>query len=216
MPSWDHPEVDMLRDRADKASCPCLVLVEDTPLPLIDPDESQREVSKDRIRRLAAAAHRLGCNALSLKCLGPDTDETVDQFVLEMREVMPAIERLELNVLLSPHEGLTYSPDRLTELIKRIGGFRIGSLPNFGHAADSGDSVGTLRKLAPYAGAIHATIRKFNRKKTHVGYQLDECVDTIRNVGFVNTLAIEYVGDDDPLKSIETARQILQAAIDAE
>ncbi len=213
---WDHARLDKLRDRADKAACPCLVLIEDAPLSLIDPDESQREISKDRIRRLAAAAHRLGCSALSLKFHGPDTDEAVDQFVSEMRAVMPAIERLELNVLLSPHEGLTKSPDRLTELIKRIGGFRIGSLPSFGHAAESGDPVDTLRKLAPYAGAIHATVKKFNRKKVHVGYGLEECVATIRNVGFVNTLAIEYVGEDDPMKSIEIARQTLQAAIDAE
>ena len=213
---WGHGQLDKLRDRADKAACPCLVLVEDTPLPLLDPDEMQREGCKDRIRRLAAAAHRLGCNALALKCMGPDTDDAVDQFVNEMRTVMPSIERLELNVLLSPHEGLTNSPDRLTELIKRIGGFRIGSLPSFGHAAETGDAVGTLRKLAPYAGAIHATARKFNRKKNHVGFKLEECVGTIRNVGFVNTLAIDYVGDDDPIKSIELARQTLQAAIDAE
>ena len=35
-------------------------------------------------------------------------------------------------------------------------------------------------------------------------------------MGFVNTLAINYVGDGDPLTNIESARKILQQAIDAD
>src|SRR5262245_43967367 len=56
---WSLEDLDKLRDRADKASCPCLVLVEDTPLPFGSADPPVRKQASERVRRLAAAANRL-------------------------------------------------------------------------------------------------------------------------------------------------------------
>lgn len=213
---WSLPDFDRLRDRADKAGCPCLVLIEDKPLPFAHADAKRRKKAADRVRRLATAAHRLGCNALAISFEAPDSDEAFELVATEVKEVMPEVERMELNVLLAPTEGLTHTPDRLTDLIKRIGGFRIGSLPSFGHAASTGDTIGTLRKLAPYAGAVHATIEGFAKSGAHKGYDLAECVTAIRSVGFVNTLAIDFRGKGDPTAQIEKARDALQQAIEAE
>lgn len=213
---WSLEDLDKLRDRADKAGCPCLVLIEDRPLPFASNSKAKRESTADRTLRLAVAANRLGCNALALQCEAPDTDEALDQTAAELKVVMPAIERSELNLLIAPHEGLTASPERLTDLLKRIGGFRVGSLPDFAHAAASGDLVNALRQLAPYAGAVHATVDTFDRKGKHKGYDLAEGVEAIRSVGFVNTLAIDYVGDGDPVANIKKARQILADTIEAQ
>ena len=150
---WSLEDLDELRDRGDKAGCPCLVLVEDKPLALGSDDAAKVSSAADRVGRLAVAANRLGCNALAIRCTAPNTEEAFDQTADELKAIMPAVERLELNLLIAPHDGLTQRPDRLTDLLKRIGGFRIGSLPDFGHAAASGDLVEALRKLAPYAGA---------------------------------------------------------------
>ncbi|MCL4209909.1 MAG: hypothetical protein KJZ68_04550, partial [Phycisphaerales bacterium] len=199
------------RDRADKAACPCLVLIEDTPQNFV----RKPEAAQDRLRRLTSAATRLGCNSLAISVESPENDDAFEITAARLREVMPVVERVELNLLLSPHEGLTADPERLTDLIKRVGGFRIGSLPSFGAAAKSKDAITYLRKIAPYAGAIHATVADFGRGGRQPGYDLAECVQAIRSVGFTNTLAIDYVGHDDPIPVIEKARDILQAAIDA-
>ena len=211
---WSLEQLDELRDRADKAECPCLVLIERRPLALAHHAERDRRDARDRLQRLGAAAHRLGCNAVAIRCEGDDDDESFEFAATEIRSAMPALERLELNVLLAPAPGLTDDPDRLISLIKRIGGFRIGSLPDFDHAARTGDVEQALRKLAPYAGAIHASVRAFTKKGLHEGYDLATCIDAIRKVGFENTIGIEYVGNDDPLPAIIEARQQLQAAID--
>jgi sugar phosphate isomerase/epimerase len=213
---WSLQDLDDLRDRADKAGCPCLVLIEDTPLRFAADDVSQEEKVRERVKRLAVAANRLGCNALALRCDAPDSDDAFEQTAAEIKALMPLVERFELNLLLAPSEGLTSMPDRLTDLIKRIGGFRIGSLPSFAAAAETGDAIDALRKLAPYAGAIHASVGGFSKSGRHEGYDLEACVAAIRSVGFANTLAIEYTGDDDPVENIEHARDVLQAAIDAE
>ena len=213
---WSLEQLDRLRDRADKAGCPCLVLIEDTPLTFGGSSAKKRDAAADRVQRLAAAAHRLGCSAMSIACAGSDDEETFEQIASEVKNVMPEIERLELNVLLAPCEGLCHDPERLTELIKRIGGFRIGSLPSFGHAAATGDAAGTLRKLAPYAGAVHATVEGFNSKGEHKAWDLTECVSAIRSVGFVNTLAIDCISSKEPVADVERARTILEQAIEAE
>jgi sugar phosphate isomerase/epimerase len=215
---WSLPDFDALRDRADKAACPCLVLLEDTPQPFAHANEKRRKQAVERVRRLAVAANRLGCNAVALRCDAPDTPEAFDLVADEIRALMPSVERLELNVLISPYEGLTHTTEKLTSLIKRIGGFRIGSLPSFAAAAEAGhgDPTDSLRKLAPYAGAIHASIAGFSKKGVHKGYDLASCVTAVRSVGFLNTLAIDYTGESDPVANIEMARDILQKAIDEE
>lgn len=214
---WNLEDLDKLRDRADKAACPCLVLVEDTPLPLGSDDMKVRQQATQRVKKLAVAANRLGCSSIGLHIDAPDTPDAFEEVADEIRALMPQVERLELNILIAPHQGLTQTSERLTALIKRIGGFRIGSLPSFAAAsAVGGDPIEHLRKLAPYAGAIHASIDGFNKKGSHKGCNLVECVNAIRNVGFLNTLAIDYTGTGDPVPHIEKARDILQKAIDSE
>lgn len=212
---WSLEDLDKLRDRADKAACPCLILIEEAPLP-INGAPKKREAAIERIKRLAVAGNRLGCNAISLHFDAPDEDEAFETVAHELRALMPAIERHELNILIAPWKGLTHDPDRLTELLKRIGGFRIGSLPSFAHAAMFKDPRDVLRKLAPYAGAIHATIDGFDNDGKHTGLDLADGVEAIRSVGFANTLAIEYVGEGDPTANIEQARVILEAALNVE
>jgi sugar phosphate isomerase/epimerase len=213
---WGLRDCDSLRDQADKAGCPCLVLVEDSPLELASEDPGTLDEAIGRVRRLAAAANRLGCNSLALRVAASDDDESFERSARTIRRMLGSVERLELNLLLAPHDGLTDDPDRLAELIKRIGGFRIGSLPSFGHASQRGDVIGVLRRLAPYAGAIHATVHDFTKAGKHKEYDLAKCVQAIRSVGFTNTLAIEYVGTHDPVPAIEKARDVLNKAIDTE
>jgi len=215
---WSLEDLDKLRDRADKASCPCLVLIEDTPLLLGADDVKARKAASERVRRLAVAANRLGCNAVAIACDAADAEPAFDHVVSELKAVMPAVERLELNILIAPHTGLTQTTEKLTSIIKRIGGFRIGSLPSFAAAAENGngDPTESLRKLAPYAGAIQASVKGFTKSGKHQGYDLAACVSAVRSVGFLNTLAIDYRGKDDPIPIIEMARDVLQKAIDAE
>lgn len=213
---WGFDELDALRDRADKAACPCLVLVEEEALAFGHDDPEIQEGAHERIRRLAVAANRLGCNALAVRCSAGDDEERLDSCAEHLREIMASIEHLDLNLLVSPHEGLTDDPERLTDLIKRIGGFRIGAMPIYGRGTNEEDELDHLRQLAPYAGAIQLCVHKFNRNSNHTGLGLAAAIETIRKVGYVNTVTIDYVGEGDPARDIELARVQLQCAVDAE
>lgn len=205
-------DLDKLRDLADKAGAPCLVLVEESPLAFADPRPDVKAQIEERVRRLAAAANRLGCRDIAVRCLAKNTEEEFERAAGGIKGSLQEIDRFDLNVLLVPHDGLTHEPSRLTDLIKKVGGFRIGSLPSFAHAHASGDLEKTLRKLAPYAESIDATVVGFKGDQ-HQPFDLAECVESVRAVGYVNTLALDYAGKGDIVAELAKARGILERAV---
>lgn len=216
----DYERLDQLREAADKASCPCLVLIESEPQPLADEDEDRAEASVQRLIRVAKAAHRLGCNAAAVAVTGPDTDDALSLAADRLRTALQAADRLEINLLLMSHPGLTQRPDRLTELIKKIGGFRIGTLPDFQVASKAEDPSYFLRRLTPYASAVTAASVSFKEGKggkvEHSAYDLVEYAKVVASVGYTGTLAIDYRGEGDPTVGIVRTREILEAAMNAE
>jgi len=205
-------QLDALRDAADKAHCPCLLLVDSQALDFQDPPK--RAAAIDRMKKLATAASRLGCSALGVQPAGTTDEVSIVRTAQGVKEALSALDRYEVNVLLQPGDGAIAAPIGLTELIKRIGGFRIGSLPSFEHAASTGDAEQALRRLAPYAtSAILATVRSFSKSGEHQAWDLAKCVEAVRSVGFVNTLCIDFKGTGDPVKAIEQAREQMSGAI---
>lgn len=150
-----------LRDSGDRAGCACLCLSQTEALALGESKEAQREEAVQRMGRVLHAASLLGCNSVSLPIKGKDTDETFDRAAASMKRVLEGADQREINVLIAPAKGLTEDPERLTELVKAIGGFRIGTMPDFETAAASGDPVSYLKKLTPYATVVNASTLAF-------------------------------------------------------
>ncbi len=205
-------QIDKLRDSADRAGCPVLLLIEDTPIDFTDRTATWAQ-TRQRLKVLGNAANKLQCPALAVRCAAPDTDEAFELTAKGVKQCVHELDRFELNLLLTPNEGLTDDPAKLTELIKKIGGFRIGSYPSFAAAAKSGGISKALRRLAPYAQAISASIGGFKAGK-HTGFDLEECVTSILAVGYSNTLAVDLVNvgpKTNVVKDIELARDMLSA-----
>jgi hypothetical protein len=211
-------DLDRLRDSADRAHCPVLLLSEEPPIDFAERGPAWVK-SLDRIKRVAVAANRLGCPAIAVRARGEDTEERFEATAAGVKAAVKEIERYDLNLLLAPSPGITFAAQRLTELIKKIGGFRIGSYPSFGHAFESGDLENTLRKLAPYAPAIAASVRGFAKDGTHLDYSLEACVESVRSVGYGNTLALDLVAASAPAPaagSRKTARKVTAESIVAD
>lgn len=189
-------EIEKLRDEADRAHCPVLLLTEEAPIDFMHRTGPTWVAALDRLRRLGTAANRLGCPSIAVRVQAVDTDEAFEATATGVKVALKELDKFELNLLLAPTEGLTFDAGRLTDLIKKIGGFRIGSYPSFAHAHATGDLEKTLRKLAPYAPAIAASVRGFDAEGKHDGFSLAECIESVRSVGYGNTLALDFVGRD--------------------
>ncbi len=246
----DLKKLDAVRDAADKASCPCLVLVERTPQELATEDEALGAAAVDRLTRVVQAASRLGCNSVAVTIEDAAHADAFDFAAERVRMVLAKAEKLEVNVLLAPpqpsaisrsnqaEDSLTLEPDRLTELIKKVGGFRIGTFPDFQTASKSPDALLYLRRLVPYAAAVSASVEDFapasagsppaasgtkNAAKPspkaplfHGSYNLHDYAKAVESVGFTQTLAIDYRGSGDAVQGVTLARQILESALGLE
>lgn len=219
--------LEKLRERADKAGCACLLLIETEAQGFGDSSEAIAAAAVDRLQKVIQASHLLGCNAVAVKALGPDDHDTFARSADRLRKAVERAERLELNVLLSPHTGLTSAPERVTELIKKVGGFRVGTFPDFQAAAESADPVGYLRRLTPYASVVSASTVKFAAEKgakgddetapvKHSAYDLEPLVKAILSVGYDGTLAVEFRGTGDAKLGVLRSRRALERFLDGE
>lgn len=225
-------DLESLRDRADKAACSCLLLSETEPLPLADANEDKAAAGVERAIRVLRAAQVLGCNSASIATKAGDDEEQFDLACTRLRDVVEVAERLEINLLISPTAGLTASADRVTDLIKRVGGFRIGTLPDFAAAAETADPVTYLRRITPYASVVIASTQAFTEPEetgddeplditdlldvpvpVHESWDLGPMVDAVVSVGFDITLGLNYIGQGDPVMGILASRDALEAAM---
>jgi sugar phosphate isomerase/epimerase len=207
-------DMERIRDAGDRAGCPCLMLVETSPLDIVGSDRVQAQ-SLQRIRRLAAAANHLGAARLGVKLHGVETPEQMERAARGVRAALTEMDRWEVNLLMEPHGGLLARGDPLVDLVKKVGGFRIGVLPSFQHAHASGDLRDMLRRLAPYAQAMVAHVQGFDARGSHQGWSLEQCVDVLRAVGYSNLLSLEYIGKGDGVASLTKARDVLGESLKA-
>lgn len=224
-------KLEKLRERSDKAGCACLLLIESEAQAIGDASEPIAAASIERLGRVIQAGHILGCNAVALRIAADDDPATFQRTADRLRKAVQKAERLELNVLISPTEGLTATPERVTDLIKKVGGFRVGTLPDFQAAAAVPDPVGYLRRLTPYAAVVSASTLKFTADKSaetpagepeadplwkHQPYDLEPLVSAILSVGYDGTLAIDYRGTGDAKLGVMRSRQALERLLEGE
>lgn len=210
---WEMVQFDRLRDAADKAGAPCLVLVEDKPLALADTDEAAGAAAIERADRVLRVANRLGCSSVAFSLQDQPARASVEAITPRLKGVLGRAERLELNLLIAPAPGLTDTPEKLTGLIRKVGGFRIGSFPDFEAASKSTDPIGYLRSLAPYAACVCATVQAFDAKGKHKGYDLGEYIAAIQSVGFEQALTIDFRGKGDPIPPLLAAKSAIESCL---
>lgn len=214
----DLARLDTVRDAADKASCPCLTLTEPEPQMLCTENDRVGDGAVERIGRVVRAAHRLGCNSIGISITGEDVGDAMDFCIERLRAVLSVAERLEVNILVVPMAGMTADPERLTDLIKKVGGFRVGTFPDFETASRQPDPALYLRRIVPYAAAVTASCQSIVQGKgkgapAHEPYSLSSYVKVLEAVGYTGTLAIDYRGSGDPIEGVKAAKAALEAAL---
>lgn len=150
-------DLEKLRDASDKARCSCLLLIDPDPLEFAHESDSVGDAAIERTLRVMQAAQFLGCSSISVAVDAPETEDAFDFAIDRLKRVSERAEKAEMQVLLAPRSGLTSDPDQITELIKKIGGFRIGTFPDFRDAAAREDPSSYLKKIVPYAAVVCAS-----------------------------------------------------------
>lgn len=206
----DRAGLQRFVEAADRAGCPCLTLIENEPQPLFDEDRAP--AASDRVLRVVQAANWLGCSSVGIPIECPDNDDALQETADNLRPLVRKAERLDLNLCIPSGKGLTASPERIGELLKRVGGFRIGTMPDLLSASKQPDPSAYLRKLVPYASHLIAEVTEFSgtgKKRVHEGYDLTEYMKIVAAVGFDGGVAIDYRGKGDVMEGLKQAREML-------
>lgn len=186
-------EIERIRDQGDKVGCTCLMLSEPEAFDLGASKDSVGDAAVDRMSRVILAGSVLGCNAVSLSISSKNSDDAFELAAERMKRVLEHADRVDINVLIAPAtEGLTEDPDRTTELVKAIGGFRIGTLPDFQTAHAWGDASHYLRRLTPYATVVNASTLEFVE-----GEPDEEAMVAAEGLTGLDALAAELEAMDD-------------------
>ena len=151
-------DLEQFRDLCDKASCACLCLIEPEAQPMAARTSARRDGAVDRVQRIVEAGALLGCSAVAVPIEASDDDASMEQVIDCLKRVMEKADRRDMNVLIAPGPGLTSEPERLTDLIKRVGGFRTGTFPDVQTASGHGDPEQYLKRITPYAAAVSASV----------------------------------------------------------
>ncbi len=221
----DMARLVAIRERADRASCSCLLLVEPEA-------QSLTPTAMARLRRVVEAAQILGCSAASCRLDAPDDDASLTKAVNALKPVVERAEKLDLNLVISPGPGLTERPERVTELLKKVGGFRIGTYPDFEAASKSKDAAAYLHRLTPYATVVSASSVKFvsSSKKilevsvqgvregfvVHEPYNMRAMIGAIQAVGYDGPVALDYRGTGDIVQNLLMSKEAMLMALGEE
>ncbi len=210
---FDRQRIEQLRERADKAGCAVLLIYEPEPQAFADPTLADGAIN--RMKRVVQAAHVLGCNAAAVKVKAADSPAELDAAAKRIRMVSEPAEKMDISLLISPHTGLTSTPERVTDLIKKVGGFRVGTFPDFQAAAASKDPTAYLRRITPYASSVCASTVAFKEgtPPVHTAYDLNLMVQAVLSVGYDAALTIDYRGPGDSTLGVTQTRDALLAAL---
>ncbi|MFG0256758.1 MAG: sugar phosphate isomerase/epimerase family protein [Phycisphaerales bacterium JB043] len=206
---FEVADLDTFRAHNDKGGCPALALHELTGLRLASRDDAVAGAALDRLERVLIAAQRLGCGSVGFSIESADTDEYFDLAVDRLRQCATRAERLELNLLLNPHRGITENPERVVDIIKKVGGFRLGVLPDFADAAESADPFSYIKMLAPYAPIVLASTVKFDKKGRHTPYDIAPMCEALRVIGYNAGISLLYKGEGETDEGVDISRETL-------
>lgn len=226
----NRARLETIRERADRASCSCLVLIEPDPQNFGAKDDKPALAAAERMSRVIDAAQILGCSAAAMRVAAQDDDEALLRVAGRLRPIMERAEKLDINLILAPDKGLTARPERVTELLKKVGGFRIGTYPDFEAAASQKDAVAYLHRLTPYASAVCASTSKFSaagknakpdatleemsqKGAVHSAYDLKPLIEAVISVGYDGPLALDYRGPGDVSIGIGLSRDAIMTAL---
>lgn len=206
------------------------MLIEPDPQNFGSKDDKPALAAAERMSRVVDAAQILGCSAAAMRVTAPDDDEALLRVAGRLRPIMERAEKLDINLILAPEKGLTARPERVTELLKKVGGFRIGTYPDFETAAAQKDAVAYLHRLTPYASAVCASTTKFSasgkspkadatldemamKGAVHSAYDLKPLIEAVISVGYDGPLALDYRGPGDVSVGIGLSRDAILNAL---
>lgn len=210
--------VKELKTRADDAGVKSLLIMCDREGALGDPDKAKRDQAVKNHYRWADAAHTLGCHSIRVNAQSAGSwDEQMKLAADGLNQLADYCAKLNLNVLVENHGGLSSNGMWLSGVMKLANNPRVGTLPDFGNfvinreTGESYDKYVGVQELLPWAKAVSAKVYNFNDKGEEPDIDFFRMMKMVVDAGYSSYVGIEYEGDDkDEIAGIKKTQALLE------
>lgn len=225
--SRDAAYLTQLKAAADKAGTRLLNIAVDEQGDLSSADPASRDTGLKSYGAWIPIAADLGINAIRANSGGRDVVDlpfgdpartrAEDACIDSIRRLCDIGRKHGVAILVENHWGLSANPDSLAKVVAAVreshGDKVCGTLVDWGNWPDSVDRWEALRKVFPYAMAVHAKVNDIDESLNHPRFDLGQALQITREAGYDGYLGIEYEGKDDPMIGIDRGVRKLRALL---
>jgi L-ribulose-5-phosphate 3-epimerase len=188
-----------LKKRADGEGVRSVLIMCDREGNLGDPDAAKRQQAVENHHRWADWAKFLGCHSIRVNAASAGGyDEQIKLAADGLRQLTEYGARLDLNVIVENHGGLSSNGAWLAAVMRAVAHPRCGTLPDFGNfhvtKDEEYDRYKGVAEMMPFAKGVSAKTHDFDAQgeETHTDYH--RMMRIVLAAGYHGRLGIEYEG----------------------
>ncbi len=164
-----------------------------------NPDETKRKQAVENHYKWVDAAKFLGCHSIRVNAYSTGTWEQQRDLAADgLARLTEYGSKMKINIIVENHGGLSSNGKWLTEVMKKVGNKRCGTLPDFGNFRLGNNQeydryVGVTEMMA-FAKGVSAKSHDFDDKgdETHTDYY--KMMKIVGDAGYTSFVGIEYEG----------------------
>jgi len=164
-----------------------------------NPDEAKRKQAVENHYKWVDAAKFLGCHSIRVNAYSTGTWEQQRDLAADgLARLTEYGSKMKINIIVENHGGLSSNGKWLTEVMKKVGNKRCGTLPDFGNFRlgnnQEYDRYLGVTEMMPFAKGVSAKSHDFDDKgdETHTDYY--RMMKIVGDAGYTGFVGIEYEG----------------------
>jgi L-ribulose-5-phosphate 3-epimerase len=204
--SADRAHLQDLKQRCDDLGVTSGLIMCDNEGDLGDPSHAKRHAAIGNHLKWLEAAKFLGCHSIRVNARSAGSPEEQHKLVVNgLTGLCDVATKLDLNILIENHGGLSSNGRWLTAVIKEVinaGHKNCGTLPDFGNfttgPGQTYDRYQGVAEMMPFAKGVSAKSRVFDAAGNEAEIDYEKMLKIVLDAGYHGYVGIEYSGPDLP------------------
>jgi len=163
------------------------------------PEESKRIEAVNNHHKWVDAAKFLGCHSIRVNAYSTGSwDEQRDRAADGLARLTEYGNKQRINIIVENHGGLSSNGKWLSEVMRKVGQKRCGTLPDFGNFRlgpnEEYDRYQGVAEMMPFAKGVSAKSHDFNEAGDEIHTDYVRMMKIVKEAGYTGFVGIEYEG----------------------
>ena len=164
-----------------------------------NPDEAKRKQAVENHYKWVDAAKFLGCHSIRVNAYSTGTWEQQRDLAADgLARLTEYGSKMKINIIVENHGGLSSNGKWLTEVMKKVGNKRCGTLPDFGNFRlgnnQEYDRYLGVTEMMAFAKGVSAKSHDFDDKGDEIHTDYYKMMKIVGDAGYTGFVGIEYEG----------------------